>query len=82
MRAIIRAECDRCTCLVKLAPLKKEQSHLYTLYLKMQLGGALLLLAACLLPAMALGLWIGRQLPREPFLRLVTGLVLRRLRVI
>ena len=54
MRAIIRAECDRCTCLVKLAPLKKEQSHLYTLYLKMQLGGALLLLAAGLVVALVL----------------------------
>lgn len=42
--------------------------------------GALLLLAACLLPAMALGLWIGRRvtrkLSREAFVRLVTWLVL------
>jgi len=42
--------------------------------------GALLLLAACLLPAMALGLWIGRRLTRklsrEAFVRLVTWLVL------
>lgn len=42
--------------------------------------GALLLLAACLLPAMALGLWIGgrvtRKLSREAFVRLVTWLVL------
>ncbi|NBF05091.1 TSUP family transporter [Pseudomonas sp. Fl5BN2] len=40
----------------------------------------LLLLAACLLPAMALGLWIGRgltrKLSREAFVRLVTWLVL------
>ena len=42
--------------------------------------GALLLLAVCLLPAMALGLWIGRRLTRklsrEAFVRLVTWLVL------
>lgn len=42
--------------------------------------GALLLLAVCLLPAMAIGLWIGRQLTRklsrEAFVRLVTWLVL------
>ena len=42
--------------------------------------GALLLLAACLLPAMALGLWVGRRLTRklsrEAFVRLVTWLVL------
>ncbi|MBO6276468.1 MAG: sulfite exporter TauE/SafE family protein, partial [Pseudomonas sp.] len=42
--------------------------------------GALLLLAACLLPAMALVLWIGRRvtrkLSREAFVRLVTWLVL------
>ncbi|SDI92442.1 hypothetical protein SAMN05216588_12920 [Pseudomonas flavescens] len=41
---------------------------------------ALLLLAACLLPAMALGLWVGRRLTlnmsRERFVRLVTWLVL------
>lgn len=40
----------------------------------------LLLLALCLLPAMALGLWIGRRLimklSRESFVRLVTWLVL------
>ncbi|VVN85877.1 sulfite exporter TauE/SafE family protein [Pseudomonas fluorescens] len=40
----------------------------------------LLLLALCLLPAMALGLWIGRRLimklSREAFVRLVTWLVL------
>ena len=40
----------------------------------------LLILAACLLPAMALGLWIGRRLSmklsREAFVRLVTWLVL------
>ncbi|WP_248764689.1 sulfite exporter TauE/SafE family protein [Pseudomonas protegens] len=40
----------------------------------------LLLLALCLLPAMALGLWIGRRLTmklsREAFVRLVTWLVL------
>jgi len=40
----------------------------------------LLLLALCLLPAMALGLWIGRRLAlklsREAFVRLVTWLVL------
>jgi len=40
----------------------------------------LLVLAMCLLPAMALGLWIGRQLTmklsREAFVRLVTWLVL------
>ncbi len=40
----------------------------------------LLLLALCLLPAMALGLWIGRRLTmklsREAFIRLVTWLVL------
>ncbi|UCZ83669.1 sulfite exporter TauE/SafE family protein [Pseudomonas sp. L5B5] len=40
----------------------------------------LLLLALCLLPAMALGLWIGRgltmKLSREAFIRLVTWLVL------
>jgi uncharacterized protein len=40
----------------------------------------LLMLAACLLPAMALGLWIGRRLTmrlsREAFVRLVTWLVL------
>lgn len=38
------------------------------------------LLAACLLPGMALGLWIGRRvtlrLSREAFVRLVTWLVL------
>ncbi|ALE86980.1 hypothetical protein BOH74_03250 [Pseudomonas versuta] len=66
MRAIIRAECDRCTCLVKLAPLKKEQRHLYMLYLKMQHGGAQLLLAACLLPSMALGLWTVANCPACP----------------
>ena len=42
--------------------------------------GALLLLAVCLLPAMALGLWTGRRLTRklsrEAFVRLVTWLVL------
>ena len=42
--------------------------------------GALLLLAVCLLPAMAIGLWIGRQLTRklsrDAFVRLVTWLVL------
>ena len=42
--------------------------------------GALLWLAVCLLPAMALGLWIGRRLAiklsREAFVRLVTWLVL------
>ena len=42
--------------------------------------GTLLLLAACLLPAMALGLWTGRRLTRklsrEAFVRLVTWLVL------
>ena len=42
--------------------------------------GALLLLAVCLLPAMALGLWAGRRLTRklsrEAFVRLVTWLVL------
>ena len=42
--------------------------------------GELLLLSACLLPAMALGLWIGRRLTRklsrEAFVRLVTWLVL------
>lgn len=41
---------------------------------------SLLLLAACLLPVMALGLWAGRQLSlklsREAFVRLVTWLVL------
>jgi uncharacterized membrane protein YfcA len=41
---------------------------------------ALLMLALCLLPAMALGLWIGRRLTmklsREAFVRLVTWLVL------
>ncbi|WP_397449550.1 sulfite exporter TauE/SafE family protein [Pseudomonas sp. NA-150] len=41
---------------------------------------SLLLLAACLLPAMALGSWIGRsltmKLSREAFVRLVTWLVL------
>ncbi|PTT97314.1 permease, partial [Pseudomonas sp. HMWF031] len=40
----------------------------------------LLVLALCLLPAMALGLWIGRRLTmrlsREAFVRLVTWLVL------
>ncbi|MGR4039057.1 sulfite exporter TauE/SafE family protein [Pseudomonas sp. JDS08PS003] len=40
----------------------------------------LLLLAGCLLPAMALGLWVGRRLTmrlsREAFVRLVTWLVL------
>ena len=40
----------------------------------------LLVLAGCLLPAMALGLWIGRRvtmkLSREAFVRLVTWLVL------
>ena len=40
----------------------------------------LLLLAFCLLPAMALGLWCGRRLTlrmsREAFVRLVTWLVL------
>lgn len=40
----------------------------------------LLLLAVCLLPAMALGLWVGRRLTmrlsREAFVRLVTWLVL------
>jgi len=40
----------------------------------------LLMLAVCLLPAMALGLWIGRRLirrlSREAFVRLVTWLVL------
>lgn len=40
----------------------------------------LLVLAACLLPAMALGLWVGRRLAlkmsREVFVRLVTWLVL------
>lgn len=40
----------------------------------------LLLLAVCLLPAMALGLWAGRRLTlrmsREAFVRLVTWLVL------
>ena len=40
----------------------------------------LLMLALCLLPAMALGLWIGRRLTmrlsREAFVRLVTWLVL------
>ncbi|WP_047278836.1 sulfite exporter TauE/SafE family protein [Pseudomonas lundensis] len=42
--------------------------------------GALLLLAVCLLPAMAFGLWTGRRLTRklsrEAFVRLVTWLVL------
>ncbi len=42
--------------------------------------GELLWLAVCLLPAMALGLWIGRRLAiklsREAFVRLVTWLVL------
>jgi len=42
--------------------------------------GSLLLLAVCLLPAMALGLWIGRHLTlkmsRESFIRMVTWLVL------
>ena len=42
--------------------------------------GELLLLGACLLPAMALGLWVGRRLTRklsrEAFVRLVTWLVL------
>ena len=42
--------------------------------------GALLLLALCLLPAMVVGLWIGRRvshkLSREAFIRLVTWLVL------
>jgi uncharacterized protein len=41
---------------------------------------SLLLLAVCLLPAMALGSWIGRsltmKLSREAFVRLVTWLVL------
>lgn len=41
---------------------------------------SLLLLAACLLPVMALGLWLGRRLTlklsREAFVRLVTWLVL------
>ncbi|WP_437883712.1 sulfite exporter TauE/SafE family protein [Pseudomonas sp. LRF_L74] len=41
---------------------------------------SLLALAACLLPAMALGLWVGRRLTlnmsREQFVRLVTWLVL------
>ncbi len=40
----------------------------------------LLVLALCLLPAMALGLWVGRRLTmrlsREAFVRLVTWLVL------
>jgi hypothetical protein len=40
----------------------------------------LLLLAVCLLPAMAVGLWAGRRLTmrlsREAFVRLVTWLVL------
>ena len=40
----------------------------------------LLLLALCLLPAMAVGLWVGRRLTlrlsREAFVRLVTWLVL------
>ncbi|MNP84917.1 hypothetical protein D3C76_1844390 [compost metagenome] len=40
----------------------------------------MLMLALCLLPAMALGLWIGRRLTlrlsREAFVRLVTWLVL------
>ena len=42
--------------------------------------GELLLLGACLLPAMALGLWVGRRLTRklsrEAFVRVVTWLVL------
>ena len=42
--------------------------------------GELLLLGACLLPAMAMGLWVGRRLTRklsrEAFVRLVTWLVL------
>ncbi|MCF6759479.1 sulfite exporter TauE/SafE family protein [Pseudomonas fragi] len=42
--------------------------------------GELLLLGACLLPAMVLGLWVGRRLTRklsrEAFVRLVTWLVL------
>ena len=42
--------------------------------------GELLLLGACLVPAMALGLWVGRRLTRklsrEAFVRLVTWLVL------
>jgi uncharacterized membrane protein YfcA len=40
----------------------------------------LLVLAVCLLPAMVLGLWVGRRLTmrmsREGFVRLVTWLVL------
>ena len=40
----------------------------------------MLVLAACLVPAMAVGLWIGRHLTlnmsREAFVRLVTWLVL------
>ncbi|MNV91063.1 Sulfite exporter TauE/SafE [compost metagenome] len=40
----------------------------------------LLLLAACLLPVMLVGLWVGRRLThrlsREAFVRLVTWLVL------
>ena len=46
----------------------------------MYTDGELLWLAAFLLPAMALGLWIGRKLAiklsREAFVRLVTWLVL------